>query len=200
LDERSGGTTDPDSTLVAEAVETAAKRLHPGLAEDTELQRSLTEHVERLRIRVRYGLPVHNPLLKEVTLRYPDVHDVAGEIAQRIGDELEGQMSDVETGFVTMYLSGALERLRLKPRKRAIVVCPSGVATVWILVSRIQAEFPELDIVEVVSAGSFVRDDHESYDIVISTIDIGAEESAIPVVVVNPLLPTDDVRRLARSL
>ncbi len=189
-----------DDPLIGAAIEIAASELHPGLGEDVELRRSLADHVDRLRVRLKYGLPVHNPLLREVGERYPDVHEVAKRIARLIGDRIGSTVSEDEAGFVTMYLSGALERLRLRPRSRAVVMCPAGVATAWILVSRIQAEFPELDLVEVVSAGSIADDAEFEADLIISTVDIGPELSGVPVVVVGALLPEDDIRRVARRL
>jgi mannitol operon transcriptional antiterminator len=81
-----------------------------------------------------------------------------------------------------------------------VVVCPAGVATAWILVSRIQAEFPELELVQVVAADSFEQRDSVDADLIISTVPIESASGEGKVVVVNPLLPADDVRRLARSL
>jgi mannitol operon transcriptional antiterminator len=187
-----------DDPLVDAAVAYAAEQLHPGLADDSELISGLVDHVDRLRVRLKYGLPVHNPLLREVSTRYPDVHVVAQEIAELIGTHLGSQVSNDEAGFVTMYLSGALERLRLRPRGRAVVVCPTGIASAWILVSRIQAEFPELDLVQVLSAGSVDESEAPDADLIISTVELGDEIAGIPVVVVSPLLPSEDVRRVSR--
>jgi mannitol operon transcriptional antiterminator len=189
-----------DVELVDRALQVAAEELHPGLADDQDLAAGLGEHFERLRVRVRYGLPVHNPLLTDVAKRYPDVHVVATRIADMVGSEFGSPLSADEAGYITMYLSGSLERLRLKPRRRAVVVCPSGIATVWILVSRIQAEFPELELTNVVSAGSLDGEVPLDADVVISTVAIDSARIGVPVVVVNPLLPDDDVRRLARSV
>ncbi|NNC43951.1 MAG: transcription antiterminator, partial [Acidimicrobiia bacterium] len=132
--------------LVTKMLEVAASRLHPILEDDPELRRGLSQHLERLVVRLRYNLPVHNPLLAEVSERYPEVHTVARDIALFVGSEIGANLPEDEVGFITMYLSGAMERTHLWPRRRAIVVCPSGVATAWILVSRIQAEFPQLDL------------------------------------------------------
>jgi mannitol operon transcriptional antiterminator len=192
--------TGSDAGLVARAIQLAAERLHPGLAEDAGLAQGLDAHLERLRVRVRYGLPIHNPLLAEVASRYPEVHATALAIAELIDQSLGLRVPEDEAGFITMYLSGALERLRLRPRTRAVVVCPAGVATAWILVSRIQAEFPELELVQVVAADSFEQRDSVDADLIISTVPIESASGEGKVVVVNPLLPADDVRRLARSL
>ena len=51
-----------------------------------------------------------------------------------------------EIGLLTMYLAGSLERHRLRPKVRVTVVCPAGMATAWILVSRLVAEFPQIEV------------------------------------------------------
>ena len=58
--------------------------------------------------------------------------------------------------------------------------------------SRIQAEFPEFDLVEVLSEGSYESLDHADFDLVISTVPV--RETAAPVVVVSPLLSAGDVK------
>ncbi len=172
----------------------AAKLLHPSLADDAELRTSLALHLGRLGVRLRHGLPIHNPLLAEVIARYPDVYAVTNQLAAAVGDHFGAALNDDEVGFLTMYLSGAMERSHLRPRKRALVVCPSGMATVWVLVSRIQAEFPELALVQVLSARGYEEVDDTEFDLVIATIPLPSRRA--PVVVVSPLLSAADVRRV----
>ena len=194
-------TVRPDSAsisaeLVDEIMELAGERLHAALADDMELRRGLASHLERLSVRLRYGLPIHNPLLDEVRERYGDVFDAATEAAAVIESAIEAAVGADEIGFITMYLSGAMERARLRPRRRALIVCPSGMATVWVLVSRIQAEFPALDLVEVLSERGYDELGHDGVDLVISTVPLA--ENEVPVVVVSPLLSSSDVSRLTR--
>lgn len=185
-------------SIIEEILSLAATRLHTALLDDKELRRGLSQHLERLAVRLRHGLPVHNPLLAEVVERYPDVHEVAIEIGAILERSLDNPVVDDEVGFITMYLSGAMERARLRPRRRALVVCPSGMATAWVLVSRIQAEFPELDLVEVLSERSYRELNHQEFDLVISTIEL--EELSSPVVVVTPLLSAGDRARVTAHL
>lgn len=184
-----------DAGLVDGLLETAAHRLHAALADDPELRSGLAAHLERLVVRLRHGLPVHNPLLQEVRTRYPDVHEVAGELGTQIAAQLGASIAEDEVGFLTMYLSGAMERARLQPRRRVAVVCPSGMATAWVLVSRIQAEFPEFDLVEVLSEGGYEALDQTEIDLVISTVPV--REVGAPVVVVSPLLSAGDVKAVS---
>jgi mannitol operon transcriptional antiterminator len=173
----------------------ASDNLHVSLGADEELRRSLAMHLSRLQVRLRYGLPVHNPLLAEVIERYPDVHVVSKRVSDLIEEAFGTELPQDEVGFITMYLSGAMERAHLRPRKQALVVCPSGMATAWVLVSRLQAEFPHLALAEVLSAPKYEERDTSGFDVVISTIPL--EQDVAPVVVVSPLLSQADVRTLS---
>lgn len=187
--------------LVDRLVEGAAARLHVALADDDLLRANLSEHVRRLRVRLRYGLPLSNPLRDEVRRRYPDVYAAAAEILDEVGG-VDGVAIPVEeVGFLTMYLAGSLERHRLQPKVRVTVVCPAGMATVWILVSRLLAEFPQVEVAQVFSKTAFEDASQVvTSDLMISTVPLEGLGLDVPAVVVNPLLPERDVRRLTRYL
>jgi activator of the mannose operon (transcriptional antiterminator) len=187
--------------MVDRLVEAAGERLHPSLASDELLRANLAEHVRRLHVRLRYGLPVSNPLQHEVRKRYPDVYDVAADILNTLGPLDGAVIPTEEIGFLTMYLAGSLERLRLRPKIKVTVVCPAGMATVWILVSRLLAEFPQLEVTQVVSKTAFEQEpDSVTSDFIISTVPLDAVPGEVPSLVVTPLLNEGDVRRLARLL
>lgn len=183
-----------DAGLLDELLEIAGEQLHPTLQHDLELRRGLALHLERLSVRLRYGLPVHNPLLREVAERYPAVHRTAHLLGETITAHFGTPIAADEIGYITMYLSGAIERTRLAPTRRALVVCPSGMATAWVLVSRIQAEFPQLELASVVAARGFEDHAAENIDLVISTVPLPSAD--VPVVVVSPLVTPEDVRRI----
>ena len=189
-----------DELVIDQLVASAAARLHPSLAEDLQLRRSLGEHLRRLRVRLRYGLPVSNPLDHEVRQRYPDVYRVASDIVAALHPVGDAVVPQEEVGFLTMYLAGSLERNRLRPKIRITVVCPAGMATAWILVSRLSAEFPNIEITRVVSKTAFESDvDLASTDLVVSTIPLD-ELKSVQTVVVSPLLRERDLRHLSRIL
>lgn len=187
--------------LIDRIVHLAADRLHPALAEDTQLRDSLLDHLRRLRLRLRYGLPVSNPLQQEVRERYPEVFAVASDVLAEVGPIGGSATPPEEVGFLTMYLAGSLERHRLRPKVRVTVVCPAGMATAWILVSRLLAEFPQVEIVRVVSKAAFELDERDlGSDLIVSTVPLEGADAAGPSLVVSPLLRDRDVRRLSRVL
>ena len=178
----------------------AAARLHPSLGEDDQLRSSLLEHVRRLHVRLRFGLPISNPLQQEVRRRYPDVYRAAADILADVGPVAGAEMPVEEVGLLTMYLAGSLERHRLRPKVRVTVVCPAGMATAWILVSRLVAEFPQIEVVRVVSKAAFGIEPGEEPDLVVSTIPLDDLPDGPMSIVVSPLLREADIRRLGRLL
>jgi mannitol operon transcriptional antiterminator len=103
-----------------------------------------------------------------------------------------------EVGFLTMYLAGSLERQRLRQKIQVTVVCPAGMATAWILVSRLLAEFPQLEVVQVVSKTAFEHEaDDVATDLVVSTVPLDGL-TGVPWLLVSPLLQERDVRNLTR--
>lgn len=186
--------------IVDRIVRVSAARLHPSLADDDLLRANLTEHFRRLTVRLRYGLPMTNPLRDEVRKRYPDVYRVADDVLAKIGRLGGAPIPDEEIGFLTMYLAGSLERHSLRPKVKVTVVCPAGMATAWILVSRLMSEFPQLEIGRVVSKVAFEQEPsgESAAELIVSTIALDAPDR--PSVVVSPLLSERDVRRLSRLL
>jgi mannitol operon transcriptional antiterminator len=187
--------------LIDRIVTLSAARLHPSLADDTQLRDSLLEHLHRLRVRLRYGIPLSNPLQNEVRSRYPEVFAAATEVLAEVGSVGGIAIPPEEVGFLTMYLAGSLERHRLRPKIRVTVVCPAGMATAWILVSRLLAEFPQIEIAHVVSKAAFELDPAgPATDLIVSTVPLERGQDVGPSLVVSPLLHERDVRRLSRIL
>ena len=103
--------------------------------------------------------------------------------------------------YIAMQFIAAMQRLRptLDRKRRVLVVCHAGIATAWLLVARMQAEFPDVDIVGVAS----ILELHNSIqldglDAVISTLPTEIKE--LPAVVVSPLLDSRDVERIQQAL
>ena len=189
-----------DVRYIDRLIAAAAARIHPSLATDEQLRTSLSEHVRRLHVRLRFGLPVSNPLQQEVRKRYPDVYKAAAEILAEVGPVADAEMPVEEVGLLTMYLAGSLERHRLRPKVRVTVVCPAGMATAWILVSRLVAEFPQIEVIRVVSKSGFETEPGDEPDLVVSTIPLDDLPEPTASIVVSPLLREADVRRLGRLL
>lgn len=166
-----------------------------------EVVARLAEHLSRTITRARHGLPIRNPLTSEVQQAYPNLWWATEEAVKALCADLGVALPAEEVAFITMYMGMALElkrRLERKAGRRVVVVCPSGGVTAWMLVSRLKAEFPEIDVVDVISMRYLGRINHEQADVIVSTADL--KSSPLPVITVSPLVNDQDVEHLRRRL
>jgi transcriptional antiterminator len=171
--------------------------LHPSLSVDADLIRNLTVNFEAILDSQPRGQISKNSLLREVKSQYPYIYSVAKQSSVILAERLGRELNEVEIGDIAICLIAAMERLRLLGRltNKVLVVCSVGVATAWLLVSRLRAEFPDIEVVEVISAHELEnREDFEGIDFIVSTIPVKIKN--LPSRQVNPLLGLDDCKAL----
>jgi transcriptional antiterminator/mannitol/fructose-specific phosphotransferase system IIA component (Ntr-type) len=171
--------------------------LHPSLSVDADLIRNLTSHFETILDPQSRGQIVKNPLIGEVKNQYPYIFSVARQNSVAFKDQLGRELSEVEIGHIAICLIAAMERLRLLGRisRKVMVVCSAGVVTAWLLVSRLRAEFPDVEVVEVISAlGLENRKCFDDIDFIVSTVPVRIKN--LPSRRVNPLLGPEECKAL----
>jgi mannitol operon transcriptional antiterminator len=190
------------SEVVGSFVANASIYLQPCLMIDEQLIRNLEFHLQRALHRLRFGLAIRNPLLSDIKSHYPYIFQVAGRASAALEAHVGKAIPEEEIGYLAMHLGAAMERFRspFKARRRVLVVCGEGVATAWLLVARIQTEFPEIEVVGVTAVIEASEEYALANDIaaIISTVQMAT--ASVPVVVVSPLLPIQDVSNLRAAL
>lgn len=189
-------------TIVQYIVDEASLYLHPYLKVDQQLIRALSLHIHVVKHRLQYGLPIHNPLQEAIETQYPYIVSVAKRCVGYLADLIEKPVPSEEIAYIAMHLGAAMERLRpfLGVKKKVWVVCGEGMATAWLLVSRLQAEFPEIEVVEITSAVEIIHKAplRDKVDLVLTTLPI--EIPNIPTLEVSPLLNPEDRARILATL
>lgn len=181
--------------IVDELISSVSAHLHPALKVNSELDRNLVRHLSKF-----YSLPkrqsTRNPLLAEIRRQYTTVYDVVHESIVTVNQSVDTKLPDDEVGYLSMYIAAALEKICIPKRKsRFIIICDVGGAIEAILASRLQVEFPELEIVGIMSYFDFNnRVSSLEYDLVVSTLPF--EKKDIPIITVSPLLSYQDVTRI----
>ena len=171
--------------------------LHPSLSVDVDLIHNLTVFFETLPRPQLRGQTAKNPLLQEVKSQYPYVYSVARQSSSILREQLGRELDEVELGEIAICLIAAMERLRSLGRlnKKIMIVCSAGMATAWLLVSRLRAEFPDIEVVEVISALELeMRKYFENIDFIVSTVPVKIKN--VPSMQVNPLLALEDCKAL----
>jgi|GEM_PF-1100875 len=187
-------TTEVIEEIVLKMIQEASKILHPILSIDQKLKRGLLVHMKPAINRLVFNLPIRNLLLPEIKAKYPYIFMVSEKTAKILEESIGCSIPEEEIGFIAMHFAAAMERLRTvsDTRIKTLVVCGGGCATAWMLVSRIQAEIPELEVLKVCSVFELSERSLKGFgiDLIISTIPL--ENLEIPTVVVSPLLSENE--------
>jgi transcriptional antiterminator len=168
---------------------------------DPVIFRRLCKHLGRTITRLGYNLPIDNPFTNDVAKNYPEMWQAVCKAAEsREGDTKE--FSQEEIAYIAMYfiLAQELEKKSLPKRvSRVIVACPSGGISIWMLVSRLQKEFPEVEIMAAISLRDLSQQDKSQADLIITTAHHVVDKE-LPVISVSPLLTEEDITLLKNRL
>jgi len=187
--------------LARSFVAEASVYLHPWLRIDPRLTMDVARHLGCLVPQLHYGLPLWNRLLATVRDRYPQVFDAAKRSVAEIEREIGGVVANEIIGALSMDLTAALERLR-NPRRfrRAFVVGDSSmVGGTELLISRLSAEFPNLEIVGLGLDRIPEQEQLMQAELVVSAVR-GLRPACREVVEVSPFLDREDVRAILERL
>lgn len=172
------------------------------LQSDPKLREDLIAHLEPALRRLSFSLDIRNPLLDKLKQLFPEVYDYSRKAAAVLAESLSRDIPESEVGYLTMHFTAAAEKNRLTPKRirRIAVACPSGFGSSRLLSVRISKEFPELEIIDVVSIQDLTAQwlVENRVDHVVSTIPL--ETCAVGCLHVNPLLPQEDREKLAALL
>jgi len=189
---------DVEASAVAGQLVTAAERaLGFPLADDGSLVSNLALHLHPAFGRIRFGLPATNPHLPGIKESYPRILAAAGEACRAV-ERLAGlEMPPEEEGHVALHLIAAVLRKVRKGRakRRVVVASTGGIGVNEILEARLAAEFCDLEIAALCSAHTLTEvADAVAPDFIVSTSPVPG--LGLEVIVVDPLLPHEDVERI----
>jgi transcriptional antiterminator len=176
--------------------------LHPTFRVDRQIKRNLTLHIKPTLVRLRYDLPIRNPLLENIKLKYPYLFKITRECSGVIEVKIHRRVPDEELGYLVMHLAAELEKLefRKKSRLSVLLVCGAGKAIVWLMASKLSRLFPDVIIKDILSAAEIPRKAayFNDVDFVISTVPL--KNIRVPVISVSPLLESSDLLKLRAKL
>lgn len=183
-----------EATTVAKAlIAFWEKDLDIPLTEDSKLLCSLTSHLNPAITRIKYGLPLNNPLLSDICDTYPNTFKTVKRSAHIFNEFLGVDINDDEIGYLTLHLACSIDRL--KAPLKTVVVCHSGVGACELLLNKINFEFNELKVIALKSATSLASFSLSDVDLIISTVPLDLD-SDIRKITINPLLTKSDMLRL----
>ncbi len=174
----------------------------PRLANDRTLRDGFVNHIIPACLRRRFNLWL--PALAPGSVLAEDYrfeHTTAWELAKLVQSQADVTLPKDEVANMALLLRAAYIRERPSRKRRIVVVCPSGMATTQLLVARIRARFPHLEITEVLSVRELLRGNPGEIDLIISTVDLPpGYRGDVDVLRVHPLLLPEDIEALTHWL
>lgn len=188
--------------IVKDMLEVAHKDTGMDFLSDRDLITGLVIHLRPAITRLELNMSIRNPLLDSIKNQYRDIFELSKTMCSVLEERLGIRIPDEEIGFVAMHLGAFYERKKTGAGKRikTLVVCPSGLGTSKLLVSKLSKEIDELDVVasaSVVEVEEYM-DLYGDLGLIISTVNLG--EKDFDYLVVNPLLPDEDISFIKRTI
>ncbi len=188
--------------LSRKMVEAAELELGVYLEDDEKFLVGLVRHLEPTINRIKLGLEIRNPLLNKIKEYYADLFAASQKCAAIIENDENITVPEAEIAYLAMHLGAAVERKRGKPvsEYRVVVACTSGIGASRLLASRINKEFDNLKIIDLISTIDFDEGLLKTLniDFIVSTVPIATNE--LPIIVVNPLLTEKHQQKIKNFL
>lgn len=181
-----------------ELIERMAELTSFAFDRDETLLEGLRVHLYAALNRIEYGLSVSNPMLQEIKRMYPYLFDLLLQITSNQREKYGVEIPEDEIAYLTLHFEAAVERLNSNrgKKKRAVIVCHLGVGMSQLLRSKLERKFASLTILDCISRAdlsAFLK--IEDVDLIITTVHLEAS-SAVPHIVISPLLNTEEESKL----
>lgn len=160
----------------------------------------LASHISPLLRRLDNRVQIKNSLLSQILLTYPNLVKELTTISKEVSLVFGfASLSLDEIGFLVLYFARFQEK-RARPLK-TVVMCTSGVGTSELLRARLEKQFSELDIIDVVAYHQLdeLINLYPDLDFIVTTVAL-QEPASVPFVLVSAFLTEGDKQRLQAKI
>lgn len=180
--------------LARDMIKVAERESNCYLEQNQKLLIGLVNHLGPAISRLKMNMDIRNPLLDEIKAFYPHIMEISKKCAEVMEERYHITIPESEIGYIAMHLGAAIDKKELDDRRvyKAAVACPSGIGASRMLASRIENEYENImvsDVISTIKLEGYALE-HAKIDFIISTVPING--AALPVIVVSPLLSLQD--------
>ncbi|MEH6941078.1 BglG family transcription antiterminator [Bacillus sp. JJ722] len=148
---------------------------------------TLYQHLKPAYFRMKYRVPINNPLLEQIKREHRDLYAIVKEILLPVELLLNITIPEEEIGFITIHFGALLEKPKqsLASRKKALVICPSGVSSSLMVKHELQSLFSEIVVERTMSLHEFKNEKITEYELIFSTVPL---QTKLPYFQVKPIM------------
>lgn len=187
--------------LVTEMIDIILKEFSIDLSGNFDLIMQLNQHMVPLDIRLRYQIPIDNPVLEEIQQNYPFAYTIAKRTAEVLSHYYDKCVSENEIGYLAVIWELGLEKQKnvVEP-SNILIVCSSGKGSSKLLTYRYRQEFGAyIDQIKICNLFELKSVDFTTIDYVFTTVPI-SEPVPVPVYEVNLFLNHEDIAQVKQIL
>ena len=169
--------------------------------DDLELRMMLCQHMEPLKIRLKYDMKLKNPLLHDIRERFSLAYAMAEEASSLLVTCYHKKISEDEIGYLALSIALALERQKDEVvKKNILLVCSTGQGSARLLAYKYQAEFGDyINTVRTCEVNQIHKVNFDTIDYVFTTVPI-TDPIPVPILEVQYFLEPEDIRIIKKVL
>lgn len=165
------------------------------ISNDSKLLNDLLIHINQLIKRSKTHTTIVNPILKEIKTNYGKLFGIVWYCIKNSSISSELFISDDEVGFITIHFEAAIERIQ--EQKQIYFVCPHGIGTSSLALTRLQNFLPSSCSVSVLSLNELKETNLDKVQMIVSTTKL--PKLSVPVINVSPIISDHDVTHILES-
>lgn len=162
---------------------------------DKELEYSLLMHLKPSIYRIKNNIYLKNPMLKDIKLNYTYFYDLGILTAKIVKEKIDIILNEDEIGYIALHIGTSIEKINKNvnnTKLKCLIVCATGFGTSKLMKLKIEHFFEnDIEIFDVTQLYSLRKYDYNSYDFIISNIDIDKEIKKDVIVIQNILDDTE---------
>lgn len=182
-------------------IDEMSEKLGIDISKDS-LFRDLANHVKPMLNRLNHNIKVRNRLLPEIKTTYSEIFAYVEKVSKFISEKFEfSEISEDENGFITLYFAKVIETYQHDNPIKMVIMCTTGIGTSELLKAKVIRDFPEIEILDVVSSSNYrnLSANYPDLDLILSTVRLD-ENISIPYLLVSSIFTQDDKMRLRNKI
>lgn len=170
-------------------------------SQDEHLKGALLFHISSLIQRLRDNVEFLNPIVNEISYKYPEMFNVAIRFTKELEREYKISITKDEIGYLTMHLAAHMEKIikdKINKIRKIAVICSSGGGVAFLIKIKLESLFNNADIrtfslLDIDDVKEFKPD-------IIFSISKLKEDLKVPVIYINELLEDEDLLKIKETL
>ncbi|MBZ5753562.1 BglG family transcription antiterminator [Metabacillus rhizolycopersici] len=199
-----GGSIVPsEKAVIEQCIEAVIKKIQEEFNEhfikEDHLKESLGNHIASTLKRLRLQITIENPLKELIQSRYFMATYYAYMLAEELNLAFNISLDDHEIAYLALHFEANMESKGMLNKVNVLVVCGGGIGTSTVLKSKLESNFPQLHIQDVLPYYLLKKQDLTNIDFIISTLYF-ENETDKKVIHVNPILNESDSERILQMI